>query len=282
MENPQGINAEPLKSPVRPIIEYDPSLQKEDVPYSVRVDGEKCAELLRELGVKQDDINNTTIHLSPKAKEEWIWGIGAAGKYDEKTNAIHIYTDNLWEIYGRYLMKADILASGVENPRLDTSFKGFLSTKRLSKYLKNAPRERGLEFAKKLIIKSTSKKGADVLVHESSHAADNSKSPKKTLLTGIALGFARHGFGAFIGSGVGLALSRYSDVGNIVSVGGAVTIYIAGTIFSVPLFYFLNPNEIRARKIEKKYKNSPIFRDLITFVPKEVLPQSQGVPSSKV
>lgn len=66
MESPQGLNIEVQKPLVRPIIEYDPNLQKEDVPYDVNVDPNKCTELFREFGISDEAIKKFKIKIKRK------------------------------------------------------------------------------------------------------------------------------------------------------------------------------------------------------------------------
>lgn len=150
MENLQGLeNREVSKPPVRPVIEYDPSLQKEDVPYEVSVDGEKCTELFRELGISDEAIGKFRINLirKPLARKSPTGSYTAIGG-----DKINIYTDVLW--------------------------------KKLQKQKPKSLPEKGIALVKKM---SGGEFGTPVglFLHESKHASDFKGKIKKILATGF-------------------------------------------------------------------------------------------------
>lgn len=169
MENLQGLeNSETPKSPVRPIIEYDPSLQKEDVPYRVNVDGEKCAQLFREFGISDDVIRKFKI----KIKRKPLFKKGLVGSYRPiNGNTITIYADVLWQKEQKKL-------------RGDSKTKSFL--------------EKGVGIVKKM---SGGEYGTPVglFLHESKHASDFKSKIAKPL--GVAFQLTYY-LGGAIGVGV--------------------------------------------------------------------------------
>ncbi len=164
MENPQGVNAEPLKPPVRPIIEYDPSLQKEDVPYGVSVDGKKSAELFHELGMSDERIKNIKIKVKRKAPLKR----GPFGSYRYiNGDTITLYADPIWRAHQKYLN----------------------------------PKESSLKQEVVSVVKDVVggyKGPVDLFLHESKHASDYNGKLRKAL--GVAFYFTYYVGGA-IGAG---------------------------------------------------------------------------------
>lgn len=172
MENPQGLNIESSKSSVKPIIEYDASLQKEDVPYSVNVDGEKCTQLFREFGISDEAIKKFKIKL----KRRPLLKKGPVGSYTPVGgDAITIYTDVLWRKEQRELKRG-------------SKEKSFF--------------EKGLGLVKKM---SGGEYGTPVglFLHESKHAFDFKNKITKPL--GVAFQLTYYLGGAI---GVGIAIDK--------------------------------------------------------------------------
>lgn len=163
MESPQGINAEPLKSSIKPIVEYDPSLQKEDVPYRVNVDSEKCAELFRELGMTDEAIGKIKI----KIKRKPLFKKTPVGQYISGKKEIAIYSDVLWKrLHNQQKTKSSL--------------------------------EKGVAFVKKI---SGGEVGTSVglFLHESKHASDF----KGNIANKLGIAFQRiYYIGGAIGIGV--------------------------------------------------------------------------------
>lgn len=91
MESSQGMES---ARPSVPKIEYDPSLQREDVPYKVNVDAEKCTQLFRQFGISDDAIRKFKIKLKRKP----LLRKGPVGGYSSISgDTITIYTDVLWQ-----------------------------------------------------------------------------------------------------------------------------------------------------------------------------------------
>ncbi len=101
MENRQSLEkSEALTPLVVPIVEYDSSLQKEEVPYEVNVDGEKCAELFREIGISDDEISKLKI----KVKRKSLLRRGPFASYRPiNGDTIILYTDPIWRAHQKYL-----------------------------------------------------------------------------------------------------------------------------------------------------------------------------------
>ncbi len=169
MESPQGLNGEILKSSVEPIIEYDPSLQKEEVPYKVHVDSEKCTELFREFGISDEAIRKFKI----KIKRKPLFKRSPVGEYSSRNgDAITIYADVLW--------------------------KRLQSQEQKTK----SPFEKGVAFVQKI---SGGEYGTPVglFLHESKHASDFKGKIAKVL--GVGFQFTYYLGGAI---GVGVAIDR--------------------------------------------------------------------------
>ena len=174
MESLEGLNIEVQKTPVKPIIKYDASLQKEDVPYTVNVDAEKCGILLHELGMPDRKIRKTKIVLGRRS--EYL--NRNRGEYSITTGRIDIYCDGIWELFQRHLKQTEQIATG---ERKDEPKFSLLYTKKLVRYLKTAPPERSMRFTSKLIGQAVNRNLGHVLLHESQHAAEFRKIGRMVL-----------------------------------------------------------------------------------------------------
>ncbi len=155
MENPQGLNHEASKPPVRPIVEYDPQLLGKDVPYSINVDGEKCTELFREFGISDEKIKKLKIKVKKKPFLRKV----PEGKYNFMNgDVITIYADVLWQKYGQHL----------NQNREAKSYFG-----------------KGMDLVRK--IGTISRSPEEVFLHESKHAFDFEGKTAKVLGAAYAL-----------------------------------------------------------------------------------------------
>lgn len=109
-------------------------------------------------------------------------------------------------------------------------FQQFLYTRRLPRYLQVAPRERGLKTAERLLSNGVSRELNGSFLHELVHVGD--------IFTG------RHRF--WYGS-VGNAISNILDFAR----------------------YVIDPSERDATRFEKRERNNPELRDILTISPKK-------------
>lgn len=241
-----------------PTVKYDASLNSSQVSYNVKVDGVKCADLLRELGVNDSEIDRLQIHVLRRARGT----PDILGRFDMDHRTIEIFSDPIWDHYVRNRLEASKLKEGqVKNA--SRQFNGFVYTKRLGKYLQDNPSDRSLKFAKKLLEKAIDRIASSDFIHEAKHASDLSDAHKlKRVLEKIIHIDPMLLIGLMWASGYGGAILKNSFLFN--------SMLIFGGGFVVRMFgYPFDPFEIRARKTAKKYENDPRFKDMITVRPKE-------------
>lgn len=244
MENLQGSGShEPLKPLIKPIIEYDPSLQKEDVPYVVSIDSGKCGILLHELGISDEKIGSLKIILARRLEVAQEVAHGGYNMYD---GSITICTDPIWRTYKGYLETAKQIADKRKKP--SGQFKNFLYTKKLEAYLEKAPSERGVCFSSKLIGGAVNREFRKILFHESKHAADMRSELARALYFLFRV--------ATLGIKIGVFLLWSSDTSIGIRIGNVV-------------YYNTDPIEKRAFLFEKKERDNPRWNNILTIIPKQ-------------
>lgn len=256
-----------------PTIAYDFKLNDPDVPYCVSVNKQRCVDFFRELGIEDEQIDLLKINILRRPQDKRLDAWNVQGSYDRRLHSINIYTDGLWAIYNANLTKVS-LAEKNEHPELTPRLERLLHTKRLEPYLRVAPSERGSEFAKQLLGKAINRVATGIVIHESQHAKDI-KDLKSELAYSIFSQAIKRFFLWAVPLGSFLAIAKpikgeISVDGLIIgSMMGAITAFVFYKASSfIPLDHPYNPFEIRARKAQRKYKNDPTFRDLITITPK--------------
>lgn len=229
MESPQGVNREVPKPPARPIVEYDPSLQKESVPYEVYVDSEKCAELFQKLGLSDEAISKFKIKLE-KGKLD---SAGELASYSHKNGGdlITVNTNSLWWYYEKHKEHRNRIRKTDEgNDQNSTTLY--------------------LEKIKPSVV--------HVLLHEAKHASEARTKKAKNLESAIRLVYYFGGIFA-----VGVAIDR------LVPIAPLNLWLSPLAIFSAPLLYMANPSEIRARRFAAMNRNDPRWENILTITPKE-------------
>jgi len=248
MESPQNlVKSEISKLPVRPIVEYGPSLMREDVPYSVDIDTEKCTSLLSELGIPDTRIANIKIKLErkPSNLQKPI-----RGSYNGPNDTITIYTDPFWKRYSE--------TGDGSHKKTGQKIKEFLWAKMLQSDPKDIqPNQTNGEVNKSLV---------GVFLHESKHAADIRGERLKSLRFALRLGVLGGITGA-VGA-IDFSLIKFipSEIVKYPLVGFA-------SLFAYPLpFYFvIDPYEVMARKFARENRNDPRWQNILTITPKQKL-----------
>lgn len=251
MENPQGVEKhEANKSPIRPIVEYDPSLLKEDVPYAVNVDTEKCALLLHELGLSDERIQKLTIRLNRKASFPRKPFPTIAGTYRPKSDQVTIYTDYFWSRYQNFLKK------GSEKPdkKIRAQIIEFLWTKMTGGHPEDVQRRKNSETVNRAL--------AGTFLHEAKHAADTRGEKLRSIRFALRLA----SYGAIIGGTAAVDLAIYKFVPNVAK----YPLIGLVSLLSYPLSYLtLDPYERRARTFDRDNRNDPRWQNLLTISPKQ-------------
>lgn len=170
--------AETLTAHPQPTIEYDRSLEDPRVPYTVSVNGLEVAELLSTFRMPTQDISKLRIVVRRKGPAAGSYNGGGTyfGPISENPpKIVTLYTDWIWEEYQKKLEVAERITRGEEKPK--DQFKEFLSTQRLPLYLTQAPPERGLKFADKLLRNAAQRRLNSTLLHEVKHVVDDAEDP---------------------------------------------------------------------------------------------------------
>lgn len=247
MESPPSLENSEISSPsVRPIIEYDPSLKKPDVPYTISVNAETCANLFRELGISDEKISKLRIKVSKEGIMSKLTGkrVVNLGMYNALNNSVVIYGDFFWKQYGKYMQ----VLGEAEDLRGGQVLEGVLRVEDLG--AKESPEKGEKNVNEKLI---------GVFLHESKHLADNKNLKRKALRLAVGLG-TFGGIGA-----LGFAVQNTVPIEPLNSILG-----YSLSALSAPLYYITDPYEIRANSFERKNKGNPRWRNLITISPKGV------------
>lgn len=239
-----------------PSVEYDKSIG--DAPYSVYVNTQQLASLLKEFGMSNDDTTNLHIVLGRKVPSR-TGAIG--GVYEERpVPTIYIGFDHIWNLYQEYLKLSQDIISKRKNPNKD-QFKDLLYTKKLPEYLTKAPPERGLQFAQKLLLNGLAREQNMILLHETGHILDAKFRPK---LLGQTYGPVR-----VVGSLLGAVGSITGGVLNSAELMAlAMGTLIVSTILDTELLYGSSPREQSASKFANSLKNNPNWRSIVTIGPK--------------
>lgn len=246
MESPQGVSNEALKSSVKPIIEYDPSLKKPDVPYTISINAEACANLFHELGISEEQINKLRIKVSREGTISKLTGkrIVHLGGYNLLNNSIVIYGDFFWRQYRKYMQTVGAVGSRQKEQDL---FEGVLQTEDLG--VGESPDKGVMKINERLI---------GVFLHESKHLADNKNLKRKALRLTVGLGTL---------GGIGMLGFAVKNTLPIESLNSIVGYSISA--LSAPFYYITDPYEIRANNFERKNKGDLRWCNLITISPKE-------------
>lgn len=242
-----------------PTIEYSDRLQESDVPYTIKVDPEKCGNFLRFLGMKPEKIEQTKIIIARKSHFPDLYG-----RYKRSTGNITIFADRRWGDYQAALELAEEIAEGKIKPD-DDQFKGVLTTRRLSEYLTQASPERGVAFAEKLLRRSLKKRLESTVRHEMIHAADSEKELLNALDMAIKLGVSFSWVGPFLVAAI-LRPNKDPSIQEIAAViGGAI--FMATLANSIS--HKISPMERRAKRLDEMAKKDPNWHSLLTITPKE-------------
>jgi hypothetical protein len=218
-------------------IEFDPELATK--PYFIGVNPDGFYQLLRDLGVSDDFISTVTLRIAagkPKGN--------VRGEYRRADRRITIYSDRIWKKWTKAMNNSEELSKGKKahgNP-----FKGILHTKRLSSYLQNAPPERSLRFAERMIAQGLTRYTIETALHESQHVADDAQgyhALKYKLGAKIAQGS--------IAIGTTMFTTNIVPPDNLLNLGISIGYGLWTGKQTSPIAYYFNPLERRARDFAK-------------------------------
>ncbi|MBI2599125.1 hypothetical protein HYW40_02825 [Candidatus Curtissbacteria bacterium] len=187
------------------------------------------------------------------------------GSFNMLTNTMRIHAGRLWDDYLSVLRIAECIADDERSDILGRKLVNWdLYTKRLPDYLKSAPKDRKLEFSRKILLNATNRKLNGVFQHEGKHAADR----KNLLVHGISYGSTAAIMVLGLGAGhLGYYYIPMPDVLDIDSLR-----YVGWEALGVGVAwgfnYKIDIGERRARSIGEKYKNKPEWRNIIKLSPK--------------
>lgn len=258
----QELDVRPETQRLLPQIVYDRSL--ENAPYTVSVDAGKYAEFLRFFGMNDQDIAKQKVVL----KHNGGFGI-FEGVNNSLSNTTVIFLGLNWFEYKDSLELANEISEGKKKPKKG-QFAKLLHTKRLGNYLSLAPRERGKQFAEKLLTRALEREQNSLLAHESKHSLERRRLfVEKFLTTPVTFGVA-------------VAAYHFADlfkavygIGDIPDTDLMIMVREYTVIYTLLLFYLgvhnFEPGEIRANKFGKQVANDPRWRDILKITPKSDL-----------
>lgn len=249
-----------LSANVYPVINYSVDLRNPSLPYKVNVDGQKCGELLQAFGMRDNQIQSVELFIErgqavidssilngDKMLKGFRFGSGESSYSWSKDGPVPIGTlitlpvDWAWHVYcwnteqiKHFTNSSKEIGLKLFNPKPGNVLPLFF-TRRLEEYLKKLPREekeRGIQFADKLLLKGVSRFLSCVLAHEIKHALDFQGQQLNLFDLWLSLLMSSLKY-------AGLNLDR------------------------------INPSERRARKFSKEINKNPNYRFLVTIMPRE-------------
>lgn len=241
--------------------EIDPSVN--DLQYKLVVDTEKLESMINGAGISPDALEKTKVvflRKSPPNKHHPMrrWVLGA---YNKKSQRIEIYLDTHWVSLGRHIKKATQISDGIRKPN-PRAFTNLLTTRRLSKYLAEAPKERSLPFAGKLLRKGFERKTRHTVAHEVGHAVDFSNRSWKDWVID---------FSPPISLLVSSGLAKISeDITTAEPAAGEVVLYVSMATFTygmLGLMLTLGRRERQANNLAKKLLENPEWQDFLSIQP---------------
>ena len=257
-----------------PSVEYDRGLQDPSVPYSVNVNPDGIVDLLRNFRMPDVDIAQLKIVVKRKGSAGASYDSGGTyfGPIKENPDkVITVYTDWVWDEYQKLMGKAERISQGAENPK--DQFKEFLVTKRLPVYLTQAPQERALQFADKLLQRAAQRKLNSALLHEAKHALDDSEYElwrrplhEEALVFGVPQIAFNVAYYELFGS-------QLADKPFYIYLAGLIggmyaTSRLTGVVLG-KLGIRLNGAERAADKFANTYENHPQYRSIVSIKPRE-------------
>lgn len=247
---------ETLTPPVPRVVIHE-SLLAQDCPYTISVRQDKYAEFLRHCCISNDLISQHHLSIEPGG------GLMHYGHFDWKRKKTTIYANPIWNSYVMVIDSVNDIVSGHGSFVNKLIVNLEMRTKRLPEYLKKAPRQRGTDYARKLILRAINRGMNENLFHETMHFKDGRR---KILSLARGASFlaisAPIMYGSFEGiSKLGLpVLPEFALLYTTTIANGFGSLYLN--------YYFLDVKERRARKFAKKQGADPSWLDIIRFEPK--------------
>lgn len=250
-----------------PKVEIDPKLQAVDIPYSVQFNTELYATLMKERGMKDEDIAKIKIKIRPGR------GKLVAGSYNKLTRTIKINTGPAWSYYEKYLSLVDE-ATNVYFPKKLTkdAFEVLLTTKKLSHYFEIAPPERARQFAKKLLSDAFTRRVKETFAHESKHTLDFTNSVKNNVIDFVlkSLVFQTgYYFPQIVGRFIAENISHASVAITPETLPFVILSSAMAGLSAFLCYYSVDPYEKRARKFQKQIIIDPRWAQVLQIIPKE-------------
>lgn len=258
-----------VDSNAAPHVVYSSNLK--DFPYQVKIDSLKYGQLLKEIGMPEEEISilKTTVQRSA------VWkGKGTAGFYDIKDRSVTLNCDWFEERVEAYSKWIKLILH--ENPKIPKDLFQLLYTKKLPTYLEhcrnNGEAERAEKFANKIIFNNLEREFNGIVIHEGKHAVDQcdpnlsahyARERKSQNAIVLSL-FATYNW--LLYNSPALILKDYNA-----GLGG----FVLSLFFSLVVSGYIGCElenksdvEYNANLAEKLYKNDPKRRDIISIKPR--------------
>lgn len=255
MEVREGILSE-LKLPK---VEYTDNIQNPECPYTLSINPDGAAELLRVAGVKEEDIPRITIKVDRykgRRPQKSNGLVSLLAEYSAPKKSMTLYADEFW---ARREMLLTHVPEAIRDGDLSMAAAPFVS-RRLESYLEYAPPDRVARTIDRLATIKTNRKLNESLAHESSHAADNSQLGEFTPTDKIRI---KHKIKNAITAGIiTLGITNQLEVDTPISlvVSSGIALYFLNK--SEPMDYSNRDDEVKARAFEKSIGKTVNFASI--------------------
>jgi len=253
-------------------------------PYTVQTDAKRFTQLLLDMGMSPNNIDKYSLNITGQGIKINVDGGVAYGYFAQRKKQINVYTSQRWYEYTRTLECAEELSqknSLKESTDItNDDFSDLLTTKKLPMYLKSAPPERALPFAKKLISSALQHHLDNTLIHECVHAVvhtnrlDSIKYRISSIVTHLKHSPLQILSGLGLSALLSVSLEGFSEAERALIgimaffTGGIVTEAFRNDASKINI-YLNRPEEKLARDVASHLESMPKYKGIVKLVKNE-------------
>jgi hypothetical protein len=234
-------------------------------PYTIDINYSSMKQVLTDFGINPKETGKIEVDILRKkpvnsmdinsvAERESVFG-----EYDDYSNEIKLYADTIWNAYGKLKEVCNDVIEGTKDPNAVEKFRedGIIITGRLSGYLEKAPPERARKFVEELAKIGLKRRMTQALLHETGHKTYDESADAIRLVFSplIKEGLPWAFVGATMASMWTIVVKGHVPV-EYVAIPAVLSTWVAYNL-GQHLGYKFSPEEIGARKFEKKFRDYP-------------------------